>query len=100
MGAAMTPPLQPVSVAQDGIGPVGAHIARLLLTKKWMRVVAAVDIDPNKAGKDLGDVIGLGRNAGVAVTPSLHGKPDVVCHSTGSPPPDLAPEPRTLAASG
>src|SRR5436309_12851128 len=46
----MTSPLQPVSVAQYGIGPIGAEIARLLLAKKWVRVVAAVDIDPAKIG--------------------------------------------------
>jgi len=76
--------VQPVSVAQYGIGPIGAEIARLLLTKPWVKVVAAVDIDPNKIGKDLGDVIGLGRNVGVKVTRDLQGKPEVVCHSTGS----------------
>src|ERR1043165_761368 len=100
MRAAMTPPLQPVSVAQYGIGPIGAEIARLLLSKRWLRVVAAVDIDPNKAGKDLGDVIALGRTAGVAVTPSLQGKPDVVCHSTGSRLRDVAPQLRALLESG
>ena len=72
------------TVAQYGIGPIGAEIARLLLTKPWVNLVAAVDIDPNKIGRDLGEVIGLGRNAGVAVTPELTAKPDVVCHSTGS----------------
>ncbi|HYS55295.1 MAG TPA: dihydrodipicolinate reductase [Thermoanaerobaculia bacterium] len=76
--------LQPVTVAQYGIGPIGAEIARLLLTKSWVKLVAAVDIDPNKVGKDLGDVIGLGRKAGVAVTPLLQTRPEVVCHSTGS----------------
>jgi 4-hydroxy-tetrahydrodipicolinate reductase len=76
--------VQPVSVAQYGIGPIGAEIARLLLTKPWIKLVAAVDIDPNKIGKDLGDVIGLGRSVGVKVTPDLQGKPEVVCHSTGS----------------
>jgi len=75
---------QPVTVAQYGIGPIGAEIARLLLSKPWVRLVAAVDIDPNKVGKDLGDVIGLGRKTGVAVTPILQTKPEVVCHSTGS----------------
>ncbi|PYQ50863.1 MAG: hypothetical protein DMF59_09615 [Acidobacteria bacterium] len=59
---------QPVTVAQYGIGPIGAEIARLLLTKSWVKLVAAVDIDTNKVGKDLGDVIGLGRKVGVAVT--------------------------------
>ena len=34
--------LQPITVAQYGIGPIGAEIARLLLTKPWIRVVAAV----------------------------------------------------------
>src|ERR1051326_6225999 len=87
----MTPPLQPVTVAQYGIGPIGAEIARLLLTKKWLRLVAAVDIDPPKSGKDAGEVSGLGRAAGVSVTPDLQGKPEVVCHSTGSRLRDVAP---------
>ena len=83
MRAAMNP-LQPVNVAQYGIGPIGAEITRLLLAKNWVKLVAAVDIDPNKIGKDVGEVIGLGRSAGVKITPDLQGKPEVVCHSTGS----------------
>jgi len=96
----MTPPLQPVSVAQYGIGPIGAEIARLLLTKKWVRLVGAVDIDPDKAGKDVGEVIGLGRGAGVTVTRELQGKPEVVCHSTGSRLRDVAPQLRALLEAG
>lgn len=75
---------QPISVAQYGIGPIGAEIARLLLTKPWVKLTGAVDIDPNKIGRDLGEVIGLDRKVGVTITPDLQGKPDVVCHSTGS----------------
>ncbi|HEX7679819.1 MAG TPA: hypothetical protein VF713_16945, partial [Thermoanaerobaculia bacterium] len=77
-------PVQPITVAQYGIGPIGAEIARLLLTKPWLRVVAAVDVDPNKIGKDLGEVIGLDREVGIKITRELEGKADVVCHSTGS----------------
>ena len=77
-------PVQPITVAQYGIGPIGAEIARLLLTKPWLRVVAAVDVDPNKIGKDLGEVIGLDREVGIKVTGELTTKADVVCHSTGS----------------
>ena len=73
-----------ISVAQHGIGPIGAEIARLLLTKPWVKLTGAVDIDPAKIGKDLGEVIGLGRSVGVPITAELQGKPDVVCHSTGS----------------
>ena len=73
-----------ITVAQYGIGPIGAEIARLLLTKPWVNLVAAVDIDPQKIGKDVGQVIGLGRDAGVKVTKDLDVKADVICHSTGS----------------
>ncbi|MBV9494680.1 MAG: dihydrodipicolinate reductase [Acidobacteria bacterium] len=76
--------VQQVSVAQYGIGPIGAEIARLLLSKPWVKLVSAVDIDPAKIGRDVGEVIGLGREVGVKVTAQLEGKPDVVCHSTGS----------------
>ena len=77
-------PVQQISVAQYGIGPIGAEIARLLLTKPWVKLVAAVDVDPAKIGKDVGEVIGLGREVGIKVTKDLTVKADVVCHSTGS----------------
>src|SRR6185436_14192087 len=73
-----------ISVAQYGIGPIGAEIARLLLTKPWIKLAAAVDIDPQKIGKDVGDVIGLGRQTGVKVRKDLDVRVDAVCHSTGS----------------
>jgi hypothetical protein len=96
----MTAHLQPLTVAQYGIGPIGAEIARLLLTKKWLQIVAAVDIDPNKIGQDLGEVIGLGRETGVKVTRELPVKADVVCHSTGSRLRDVAPQLRELLERG
>jgi hypothetical protein len=92
--------LQPITVAQYGIGPIGAEIARLLLTKPWVRVVGAVDIDPEKIGKDLGEVIGLDRKIGVLVTAELEGKPDVVCHSTGSRLRDVAAQLDSLLSRG
>ncbi|HJQ35718.1 MAG TPA: dihydrodipicolinate reductase [Thermoanaerobaculia bacterium] len=92
--------LQAIAVAQYGIGPIGAEIARLLLTKPWIKLVAAVDIDPNKIGKDLGEVIGLDRKTGVIVTPELEGKPDVVCHSTGSRLRDVREQLKALLQSG
>lgn len=91
---------QPISVAQYGIGPIGAEIARLLLTKPWVKITGAVDIDPNKVGKDLGEVIGLGRTVGVTVTPELQAKPDVVCHSTGSRLRDVAGQLESLLGRG
>ena len=75
---------QPITVGIFGIGPIGAEIARLLLKKKWARLTAAVDIDPSKTGKDLGEVLGLGERLGVPVTQALETAPQVVCHSTSS----------------
>ncbi|HEV8660687.1 MAG TPA: dihydrodipicolinate reductase, partial [Thermoanaerobaculia bacterium] len=62
---------QRISVAQYGIGPIGAEIARLLLTKPWIKLVAAIDIDPKKIGRDVGEVIGLKKEVGVKVTVEL-----------------------------
>lgn len=76
--------MQPITVAQYGIGPIGVQIVKLLLTKPWVKIVAAVDVDPNKVGRDLGEIIGLDRRLGVEVTAHLGVKADVVCHSTGS----------------
>lgn len=91
---------QPVTVAQYGIGPIGAEIARLLLTKPWVKLVAAVDVDPHKIGRDLGEVIGLDRKVGVIVTKDLDAKADVVCHSTGSSLASVASQLHTLLDRG
>jgi 4-hydroxy-tetrahydrodipicolinate reductase len=42
-----------------GLGPIGGGIARLALETDGLRVVGASDISPDKAGKDLGVVLGL-----------------------------------------
>ncbi len=76
--------MQPITVAQYGIGPIGIQIVKLLLTKPWVKIVAAVDVDPGKIGKDLGEIIGIDKRLGIEVTPDLREKADVVCHSTGS----------------
>lgn len=91
---------QTVSVAQYGIGPIGAEITRLLLDKPWVKLVSAVDIDPEKIGRDVGEVIGLGRQVGVKVTSQIEGKPDVVCHSTGSRLKDVSGQLRMLLERG
>ena len=93
-------PVQPITVVQYGLGPIGAEVARLLLTKPWIKLVGAVDIDPNKVGKDVGEVIGLGRAVGVAVTAELQGKPEVVTHATGSRLRDVHAQLRDLLGRG
>ncbi len=51
-----------------GIGPIGERIAKVILEKKGVRIVGAIDIARDKVGKDLGDVIGIGRRLGVVIT--------------------------------
>jgi 4-hydroxy-tetrahydrodipicolinate reductase len=50
-----------------GLGPIGASVARQLASRRNFRIVAAVDVDPAKAGRDLGEVVDLGKRAGVRV---------------------------------
>jgi 4-hydroxy-tetrahydrodipicolinate reductase len=46
-----------------GLGPIGAAIVRQAATRPGLKVVGAIDIDPAKAGRDLGEVVGLRRNS-------------------------------------
>jgi hypothetical protein len=57
----------PTKVMIMGLGPIGAGIARQLAARKNFKIVAAVDIDPAKVGKDLADVVDLGKTTGVKV---------------------------------
>ncbi len=57
----------PTKVMIMGLGPIGAAVARQLLARSNFKLVAAVDIDPAKAGKDLGEVLGLPKKTGVKV---------------------------------
>ena len=71
-----------------GVGPIGQLIARVAL-EKGFDVVGAIDIDPQKVGKDLGEVLGLNKTLGIKVESDADkvlrdSNPDVVLHSTGS----------------
>jgi len=57
----------PTKVMIMGLGPIGAGVTRQLAARKNFKIVSAVDIDPAKAGKDVGDVVGLGKKTGVKV---------------------------------
>lgn len=59
----------PIRVVHVGLGSVGAAIARQVATRKGFQLVGGIDIDPSKADRDVGDVIGLGRSLRVKVSP-------------------------------
>lgn len=50
-----------VRVIVWGLGLMGSGIAKMVLSKKGFTIVGAIDLDPNKAGKKLYEVLGLER---------------------------------------
>jgi hypothetical protein len=84
-----------IRAIQYGVGPIGASIVRLLRTKQSIEVIGAIDSDPAKAGRDLGEVVGAADAPwGVLVTGDgaalLGESADVVVHSTATLLPQVA----------
>jgi 4-hydroxy-tetrahydrodipicolinate reductase len=50
-----------VRVIHYGLGPIGQAIARMVLETEGLKLVGATDAAPEKAGKDLGPILGLQR---------------------------------------
>ena len=78
-----------IKVVQYGLGPIGLAIIELLLTKPWVQLVGAVDIDRAKVGKDVGELLVSPRRIGVRVSDRAaevlkSTGPDVVTHATSS----------------
>jgi len=78
-----------IRVVQFGVGPIGASIVRLMRQKESLEIVGAIDIDPAKTGRDLGEVVGAPDAPwGVAISAdasSVLAKPvDIVIHTTSS----------------
>jgi 4-hydroxy-tetrahydrodipicolinate reductase len=78
-----------IRVLHFGIGPIGAAVVKQIATRPGFKIVGAVDVDPAKVGRDIGDVAGLNRRLGVKVQDDAGkalkaAKPDVVIHCTGS----------------
>jgi 2,4-diaminopentanoate dehydrogenase len=77
-----------VRVLCYGLGPIGLGIARLALARSGVSVVGAVDVDPQKIGRDLGELAG-GPACGVVVSADAEVAlaqyaPELVLHATGS----------------
>ena len=60
--------MKPIRVLQWGLGAMGSGMARLMLDKAGLKIVASVDGRPDFVGKDLGDVLNVGKKLGVLVT--------------------------------
>ena len=47
-----------IRAIQYGVGPIGVSIAKLLREKQSVEICGAIDNDPTKVGRDLGEVVG------------------------------------------
>jgi 4-hydroxy-tetrahydrodipicolinate reductase len=78
-----------IRVIAYGLGPIGCAVARHVVERAGLELVGGVDIDPAKVGRDVGQVIGLGRPLGIPVDATLgqflaRTTADVVLHTTSS----------------
>lgn len=79
----------PIRVVHFGLGPIGAAVVKQVAERRGFRIVGAVDIDPMKVGRDLGEIAGVGRALKVKVSSDARKtikstKPDVVVLCTVS----------------
>jgi len=91
--------------AHYGLGDVGKQVVTLLAHRPDVDIVAAVDTNPRNVGRDLGEVVGLGRGLGVLVSydPQLLAgriEADVVLHATSPHLSVALPELLPLLVSG
>jgi hypothetical protein len=87
----------PIRVIHIGLGPIGAGVVRQVAARRGFTIVGAVDVDPSKAGQDLGDVCGLGRKLKVKVGDDITRtikatRPDVAVLCTSSSLKKVVPE--------
>ncbi len=79
----------PIRVMHYGLGPIGCGIVRQVAERPGFKPVGGIDIDPQKLGRDLGEVAGLGRRLGIEVSADpgralKAARPDVVVLCTSS----------------
>jgi 4-hydroxy-tetrahydrodipicolinate reductase len=85
----MTSRKGPIRVLHFGLGPIGTAIVRQVATRRGFRIVGGVDVDPAKAGRDLGEIAGVGRPLRIRISDDARkaikaAKPDVVVVCTQS----------------
>jgi 4-hydroxy-tetrahydrodipicolinate reductase len=78
-----------IRVMHVGLGPIGVAVARQVASRRGLRIVGAVDIDPDRIGRDVGEILGLGRRLRVRVSADVRAviraaKPDVAVLCTSS----------------
>lgn len=81
--------MKPIRVVQWGFGAMGSGMVELMLQKQGIEVVGVIERRPEAVGKDVGEVLNLGKKLGVKVyaTPEEildKDKVDLVVHAVHS----------------
>jgi 2,4-diaminopentanoate dehydrogenase len=97
--------MKPIRVLLWGLGAMGGGMAKLILDKPGLQIVAAIGHRKENIGKDLGDVLGVSRKLGVIVTDQPETvlkkeNADVVLLSTTSWAKDQMPDLRRIITAG
>ncbi len=90
-----------IRVMHFGLGPIGAAIVKQVAARPGFKIVGAIDIDPAKVDRDLGDIVGLPRRLNVKVAADAakalkKTKPDVVVLCTSSAIKKVMPQIETI----
>src|SRR5438445_7190236 len=93
-----------IRVMHFGLGPIGAAVAKQVASRPGFKIVGAIDIDPAKVGRDLGDIVGLSKRIGVKVSGDAaralkSAKADVVVLCTSSSIKKVMPQIDTILKS-
>lgn len=96
--------MKKVKVIVWGLGAMGGGMARMILDKSGMEIVGAIASRSEKAGKDLGEVLGIDRKIGVRVSKDadeiLKNDADIVLLATSSFVKDVYPQLQKIIESG
>lgn len=92
--------MEEIRVVQWGLGSMGSGSARMVMQKKGMELVGAIAQTPAKAGRDVGELLGLEKTgvlvSGDPVEVIRRTRPHVVLLSTGSFIKDVFPQIKTV----
>ena len=81
--------MKQIRVVQMGLGSIGIELTKLLASRRNLVVVGAVDVDPDKVGKDIARIAQLNKPLGIPVKSSLEEvlqqtSVDVLLHTASS----------------
>ncbi len=96
--------MKQIRVIQYGMGPIGQKVTQFLADRPGVKIVGAVDIDPAKVGKDVGELAGVKRMGvkicGCAKELMKKVKADVVVLTTASSFKVVAPQVLEIVSCG